>query len=109
MDETSTGRRRIPGPDAGASGSLFALLAVLIVAAGAMGAGLLALRHQRYALMHEITQLHGEMGKLHQELWSQQIQISGDAQPGDVGDDSMRTDTTAVDARPVDTGPRSSM
>ena len=60
---------------------MFPKVLLAIVAAAAVGAGVLALRQQRLALRHEMALLHREMDQARRETWRLQAGIAERASP----------------------------
>ena len=73
---------------------MFTRLLVAIICAAAIGLGLLALRQQRLEMMHEMTQLHGQMDDIRTDIWKKQVQISEKTDPQSLKEANQRANLT---------------
>ncbi len=60
---------------------MYAKLFVTVLAATALGAGLLGLRQQRLQTMHEMAELHADMDRPRRDTWDLQIEIGEKIEP----------------------------
>jgi len=60
---------------------MFPKVLFAIAAAALIGAGLLSLRHQRLAMMHEMTELHRQMDRTRRQTWDLQTRIAEASSP----------------------------
>jgi cell division protein FtsL len=63
---------------------LFAKLFVVMLALGAMGLGLLALRQQRYEVSNEISRAHNRIVEQERAQWRMQAEIARRSDPADI-------------------------
>lgn len=60
---------------------MFAKLAIAILVATAIGAGLLGLRQQRVQTVNRMAMLHSQMNRTRQSMWDTQVRIAEFANP----------------------------
>ncbi len=53
----------------------------MIVAAAAIGAALISMRHQKFELTYQVAELHGQLHETRYALWQMQTQIAGHLEP----------------------------
>ncbi len=81
---------------------MFPKVLFAILAAGAIGAGLLALRHQRLTMKNEMALLHREMDQTRRETWDLQIRIAERSSPVALRDAILRTGIELEPLAPTD-------
>ncbi len=81
---------------------MFSKLVVILVAAVAIGAAQLDLRHQRLEAMHDMAQLHVGMDAARRQMWDLQVRIASHTQPDTLREAIARA---RLDLQPIDPTP----
>ncbi|MFM8783679.1 MAG: hypothetical protein ACKOFI_00605 [Phycisphaerales bacterium] len=63
---------------------LFAKLAVMLVALGALGLGLLSLRQQRYEVSNQISKAHNRIVEQERTQWRMRAEVARRVDPADI-------------------------
>lgn len=63
---------------------LFSKLFLILIALGAMGLGLLALRQQRYEVSNEISRAHNRIVEQERAQWRMRAEIASRSDPADI-------------------------
>lgn len=63
---------------------LFAKLAVILVAIGALGLGLLSLRQQRYEVSNQISKAHNRIVEQERTQWRMRAEVAKRVDPADI-------------------------
>ena len=63
---------------------LFAKLAVILVAIGALGLGLLSLRQQRYEVSNQISKAHNRIVEQERTQWRMRAEVARRVDPADI-------------------------
>ena len=63
---------------------LFAKLAVMLVAIGALGLGLLSLRQQRYEVSNQISKAHNRIVEQERTQWRMRAEVARRVDPADI-------------------------
>ncbi|MFM9180948.1 MAG: hypothetical protein ACKOV8_06865 [Phycisphaerales bacterium] len=63
---------------------LFAKLAVVLVALGALGLGLLSLRQQRYEVSNQISKAHNRIVEQERTQWRMRAEVARRVDPADI-------------------------
>ncbi|MFM8784683.1 MAG: hypothetical protein ACKOFI_05905, partial [Phycisphaerales bacterium] len=77
---------------------LFAKLAVMLVALGALGIGLLSLRQQRYEVSNQISKAHNRIVEQERAQWRMRAQVAARSTPADIRKAAERQ---GIDLAPV--------
>lgn len=81
---------------------MFSKLVVVIVAMLLIGAGLLSLRQYRLNLMNQMAQLHADINRDRQEIWTDQARIAQHLDPQHL---EQAIDHAQLQLRPVEPQP----
>jgi hypothetical protein len=60
---------------------MFSRALAILVFTTAIGVALLALRHQRLSMMHEMAMIHAQMNQSRQKMWDLQVRIADKVEP----------------------------
>jgi hypothetical protein len=60
---------------------MFSRALAILVFTTAIGVALLALRHQRLSMMHEMAMIHARMNQSRQKMWDLQVRIADKVEP----------------------------
>ncbi len=69
---------------------MFAKLAIVLIAAAAIGAVLLGLRQQRVQTVGRMAAMHAQMNRTRQSMWDTQVRIAQHANPSQLKDALQR-------------------
>lgn len=73
----------------------------IVVALGAMGLGLLALRQQRYEVSNQISRAHNRVVDQERAIWRMQAEVARRTDPRDIRDAAERLDIELVPIQPA--------
>ena len=80
---------------------LLVKVSFIVVALGAMGLGLLALRQQRYEVSNQISRAHNRVVDQERAIWRMQAEVARRTDPRDIRDAAERLDIELVPIQPA--------
>lgn len=80
---------------------LLVKVSFIVVALGAMGLGLLALRQQRYEVSNQISRAHNRVVDQERAIWRMQAEVARRTDPRDIREAAERLDFELVPIQPA--------
>jgi hypothetical protein len=80
---------------------LLVKVSVIVVALGAMGLGLLALRQQRYEVSNQISRAHNRVVDQERAIWRMQAEVARRTDPRDIRESAERLQIELVPIQPA--------